>query len=87
MAFQHELPVAADSPGDGLFQQGHAALHHAHPVAGYFTTARLASNRISWVCSDICNQCGALLNTRNQRQVDGERRLFQEMVWLALNLC
>ena len=33
MAFEHELPAATDSSGDGLFQQGHAALHHAHPVA------------------------------------------------------
>ena len=33
MVFEHQLTAASHRSGDGLFQQCHAALHHAHPVA------------------------------------------------------
>ena len=33
--FEHELTVAPQGFGHGLFQQGSPALHHAHPVAGH----------------------------------------------------
>ena len=34
-AFQYELAVAAEGLGEGLLEQGKAALHHRHPVAGH----------------------------------------------------
>ena len=35
MVFQHQLTRPAHGSGDGLFQQGYAALHHAHPVSSH----------------------------------------------------
>ena len=30
--FQHQLAITSQGLGNGLFQQGSTALHHAHPV-------------------------------------------------------
>ena len=34
-ALQHQLTLAAEGPGHGVLQQGQAALHHGHPIAGH----------------------------------------------------
>ena len=35
MIFEHQLTVSTHGSGNRFFQQGCAALHHAHPVPGH----------------------------------------------------